>query len=127
MTNPEALLHPNRYPTVGSFFMFWFVIINYHCYNSAKVINKKMAILINFINIFFNLLIVALFIRIILSWFRISEENILIKVLNEVTDPILLPFQKIIPPVGMIDFSPIAAFIALEVVKELILFIIGLI
>jgi YggT family protein len=86
-----------------------------------------MATLVSFINIFFNLLIIALFIRIILSWFSISEDNFLIKVLNDITNPILLPFQKIIPPVGMIDFSPIAAFIALEVAKELILFIIGLI
>jgi len=78
--------------------------------------------LILFINIFFNLLIAALFIRIILSWFRISEDNFLLQILFNITNPILLPFQKIIPPVGMIDFSPIAAFIALEIIRELLIF-----
>ena len=83
--------------------------------------------LILFINIFFNLLIIALFIRILLSWFRIAEDNFFVQVLFDITNPILLPFQKIIPPVGMIDFSPIAAFIALEIIRELIIFGIKLI
>ncbi|MBU2595264.1 YggT family protein [Patescibacteria group bacterium] len=80
-----------------------------------------------FIDIFFNILIIALFIRILLSWFRISEDNIFIQILFNITNPILLPFQKIIPPLGMIDFSPIAAFIALEIVRELLIFAIRLI
>lgn len=83
--------------------------------------------LILFLNIFFNLLIIALFIRILLSWFRISEDNFFVQILFNITNPILLPFQKIIPPVGMIDFSPIAAFIALEIVRELLIFAIRLI
>lgn len=83
--------------------------------------------LILFINILFNLLIIVLFIRIILSWFRISEDNALVQILFNITNPILLPFQKIIPPLGMIDFSPIAAFIALEILKELLIFVIKII
>ena len=83
--------------------------------------------LILFVEIFFNILIIALFIRILLSWFRISEDNIFIQILFNITNPILLPFQKIIPPLGMIDFSPIAAFIALEIVRELLIFAIRLI
>jgi YggT family protein len=82
--------------------------------------------LILFINIFFNLLIIALFIRILLSWFRIADDNFLVQILFNITNPILLPFQKIIPPVGMIDFSPIAAFIALEIIRELLIFLIKL-
>ncbi len=83
--------------------------------------------LILFINILLNLLIIALFIRIILSWFKISEDNALLRILFNITNPILLPFQKIIPPMGMIDFSPIAAFIALEIIRELLIFLIRLI
>ena len=83
--------------------------------------------LILFINIFFNLLIIALFIRILLSWFRVAEDNFFVQILFNITNPILLPFQKIIPPIGMIDFSPIAAFIALEIIRELLIFLIRLI
>lgn len=82
--------------------------------------------LILFINIFFNLLIITLFIRILLSWFRIAEDNFFVQILFDITNPILLPFQKIIPPVGMIDFSPIAAFIVLEIIRELLIFVIKL-
>jgi len=83
--------------------------------------------LILFINIFFNLLIAALFIRIILSWFQVSGDNFLVQILLNITNPILLPFQKIIPPIGMMDFSPIAAFIVLEIIRELLIFAVRLI
>jgi len=86
-----------------------------------------MSFLITFINIFFNLLIVLLFVRVLLSWFRISENNVFIHILASITDPILLPFQKIIPPAGGIDFSPIVAFIALEIIRELLVFLVRLI
>ena len=86
-----------------------------------------MNFVVTFIDVFFNLLIVAIFIRVLLSWFRIDPDNSLIKIINQLTDPILLPFQKIIPPLGMIDFSPIVALIALEILKELLIFGIKLI
>lgn len=81
-----------------------------------------MSFLILFINILFNIIIVALFIRIILSWFRVSPENFFIGLIIDITNPLLLPFQRIIPPVGMLDFSPIAAFITLEILRKLLIF-----
>lgn len=57
----------------------------------------------------YSLLIV---IRVVFSWFM-SWSNPLMKVLIRLTEPILEPFRRLIPPVGMIDISPIIVLLIL--------------
>lgn len=61
-----------------------------------------------------------IFARIILSWIRINTYNPVVKFIYETTEPVLGFFRKIIPPVGMIDFSPIAAFFVIKLLGNLI-------
>jgi len=58
----------------------------------------------------YSLLIV---IRIILSWIT-SSVNRLTRFLMRLTDPILEPFRRIIPPLGMFDISPIIVLLLLN-------------
>ncbi len=51
----------------------------------------------------YSLLIVV---RIVMSWVT-SSGNALMRFLLKVTDPIMEPFRRIIPPLGMFDISPI--------------------
>jgi YggT family protein len=37
----------------------------------------------------------------------------------EVTDPLLLPFQKILPPMAGLDFSPILALVVIQILQSL--------
>lgn len=70
--------------------------------------------------LFFTILIWIMIVRILLSWFpNINWYNQPFKALKDITDPILEPFRKIIPPISGIDFSPIAAFLALEIIREI--------
>ena len=59
---------------------------------------------------FYALLI---FIRIIFSWGMVSYANPVMRFLINATDPLLVPLRRMIPPLGMIDISPIVAFIIL--------------
>ncbi len=43
----------------------------------------------------------------------------MLTMLERVTDPILRPIQRVVPPLGGIDFSPVVAWLALEVIKIL--------
>jgi YggT family protein len=65
----------------------------------------------------FTLLIIAIFIRAILSWFSIDPRNPLIAALDAVTEPILEPIRRFMPRLG-IDLSPLIAIIVLEVVAR---------
>jgi YggT family protein len=52
-----------------------------------------------------------IFIRIIFSWGMVSYANPVMRFLVNATDPLLVPLRRIIPPLGMMDISPIVAFI----------------
>lgn len=50
-------------------------------------------------------------IRIIFSWGQVSRANRVMRFLSNATDPILLPLRRMVPTLGMIDISPIVAFL----------------
>ena len=73
------------------------------------------------------ILLVILLARIASSWFRPPISGIgrsLWDLLYDVTDPVLKPFQKMIPPVqagGLgLDFAPMALFVILLVLWQVI-------
>ncbi len=62
---------------------------------------------------------VALFARVILSWFPLQRGGVMAKIngfLVRVTDPVLEPVRKVLPRMGMFDLSPIIVFLVLEIV-----------
>ena len=68
---------------------------------------------------------IAIFGRIILSWFPVSPGGIaaqIFTVLYAITEPVLGPLRRAIPPVGgMFDLSPIVVIIGIQVIKGLVL------
>ena len=67
---------------------------------------------------FLGLLSLAIFIRIILSWFM-TTGNRFTRFLMRFTDPILEPFRRLIPPLGgMIDISPIIVMFLLDLFQR---------
>ena len=64
-----------------------------------------------------------LIIRIILSWVGVSPYttyNELLGALYQITDVILKPFARLPVRVGMMDFSPIVAFVVLQLLQRLL-------
>ncbi len=56
----------------------------------------------------------ALIIYILMSWFPNARETSIGQMLARICEPYLEQFRKFIPPLGMIDISPIVAFIVLR-------------
>ncbi len=73
-----------------------------------------------FIRFLIDVLTIAIFARVIISWFPVNPGNRLVDVLYQVTEPILAPLRRIIPRVGMIDLTPMIAIILLRVVAALV-------
>ena len=61
----------------------------------------------------FKILYFLLVVRIILSWFPVDPYNNVVTTLYQITDPLLAPFRKLPLRLGMIDFSPLLAFLVL--------------
>jgi YggT family protein len=58
-----------------------------------------------------------LILRIVISWVRINEYNPWIRLLVKLTEPYLEPFRSLFPPLAGIDFSPILAFLVLNMLR----------
>lgn len=69
----------------------------------------------------FTVVMASIFIRVIASWFGISEYRRWMRPLVLLTDWIIRPIRRLIPPTGMIDFSPMLAWLALWVARGLVL------
>lgn len=60
--------------------------------------------------------------RIILSWIpNIDRANPIVQFLYQVTEPVLDPVRRNIPPLGMIDLSPIIVFIGLRILQSILM------
>jgi len=51
--------------------------------------------------------------RSLTSWFPNARQNRIVEVLYQITDPIMLPLQRLVPRIGMIDISPMVAVLIL--------------
>jgi len=60
-----------------------------------------------------SIYIVLIFMRIVFSWGMVSYSNRLMRFLVNTTEPLLGPLRRIIPPLGVMDISPIFAFLIL--------------
>ncbi|MFF2445924.1 YggT family protein [Neobacillus sp. NPDC058068] len=56
----------------------------------------------------------ALIVYILMSWFPNARESSIGQFLARICEPYLEPFRKIIPPIGMMDISPIVAILVLN-------------
>ena len=76
--------------------------------------------LITFFQLLFQILYIAIFARIILSWIDAGGQMRISQILHEITEPILMPIRRIMPRTGMFDLSPMVAIILLDLLRRLI-------
>lgn len=75
---------------------------------------------VHILNILFQVYTVMLFARIIGSWVPELQQYRVFQFIAYYTDPYLNLFRRFIPPLGMIDISPIVAFLFLSILKNVI-------
>ncbi len=78
-------------------------------------------LLVEVINVAFMVYTWLIIGRIVLSWISHSPDHPLIRFVYELTDPYLALFRRIIPPIGMLDLSPIIAIIVLQILRALLI------
>ena len=83
-----------------------------------------VSILLTTVTLLFQLLSLAILARVIISWLpvagvRVDMYHPLIRLLYQITDPILDPIRRF-TTFGMIDFSPIVALILLWVIQQVL-------
>ena len=77
-------------------------------------------LLIDIINLAFELFSLLMLARILLSWFNPDPYNPIVQFLHNTTEPILAPVRRRLPPMGMFDFSPLVVLIAAWVIQQIL-------
>lgn len=72
-------------------------------------------VLATFINTLALVLVWAIIIRALMSWFVPQGSTSLSRILVEVTEPVLGPIRRVLPSFGGFDLSPIIAIVVLQV------------
>lgn len=85
-----------------------------------------MIFVYEFLSILLTVLYVAILARVLLSWFPINPSNPLVRLLWDITEPILAPLRRVIPRIGMFDLSPLAAFLVITFLAQALGIRIGL-
>lgn len=80
------------------------------------------------VNDAFYLYSLVLLARVLSSWIPgLDPRTPAVRLLVSLTEPVLAPLRRALPPVGGLDLSPVVAFLLLEVVRRLVVaFLVGL-
>jgi YggT family protein len=82
---------------------------------------QSMSAIITIVSLAFQIYEFLILIRVLLSWVRINPYHPVIRILYQITDPVLDPLRRVIPPIGgAIDISPVVALIILEIVHRIV-------
>jgi YggT family protein len=62
----------------------------------------------------------VLFVAVILSWINLPDDNPIVRVVRQLTEPVLAPLRKVIPPIAGLDLSPIILLLGIRLVQRLL-------
>ena len=72
-------------------------------------------------SLFLKIFFFAMIISVILSWVAPGSYNPGAQLVNQICEPLLAPFRKLIPNLGGLDISPIFAFMALHLLDRFVI------
>jgi YggT family protein len=78
------------------------------------------AVLVNFLQLLAFVLWLLLITRVVMSWTNPRGGGGLTAFVYQVTEPILAPIRRVLPPTGGIDWSPLIAMLILGVILRLV-------
>jgi len=73
------------------------------------------------IGLFLNVLLFSILVQVVVSWVNPGTYNPAISLLYSLTEPVMRPCRRLIPPMSGIDLSPLVALIAIQLAKMLLL------
>lgn len=76
---------------------------------------------IDLVGLVFTVYTVAIIVMAVISWINPNQYNPVQTLLYAITEPLMRPFRQLIPPIGGVDLSPLAAIITIQVLKMLLM------
>ncbi len=74
-----------------------------------------------FVNVLAQALVLAIFVRVIMSWVPMRLPFGLNELVWNVSEPVLAPIRRCLPIAGGMDFSPLIALLLIQILASIIL------
>jgi YggT family protein len=81
-----------------------------------KNLGTNMPFLARLIDLYSLVVVVA----VVLSWIQLDPRSPPVTITRALTEPLLAPIRRVLPPMGGLDVSPMVLLIALQIVKGLL-------
>jgi len=78
--------------------------------------------MIRLLDALIDLYILAVIVRVVLSWINFDPHNPFVKFLIQITEPVLRKIRQVIPPISGIDLSPMILIFGLYILRNLFLY-----
>jgi YggT family protein len=88
---------------------------------SAGIAGLLLIALAEVLATFINIFLFAIIIQVILSWVNTGGYNPVIGLIQTLSEPVMRPIRKFIPPLGGLDLTPLFASLGLMVIKMLLI------
>jgi len=103
---------------VGGLLLIWVLEFLAGFFSSAAAAVESPGGIVRFlVALAFSILRVALIVRIVSTWFQISPYSKWIRWSYVLTEWMLAPLRRILPPFGPLDLSPLVAFLLLSLLQ----------
>ena len=84
------------------------------------VLANLLSALAQLLQMVFQAYTLILVVRVLITWVNPDPFNPVVQFLSRVTDPVLEPLRRVIPPLGPIDISPVIALLLLQALQHFI-------
>lgn len=89
-------------------------------------VNLVIVAIAQLVDLAFSVFIFSVLIQAVLSWITPGTYNPVTSVLFSLTEPVLRPLRRVIPPISGFDLSPLVAILGLQVARMLVMPLFGL-
>lgn len=93
---------------------------------AIDLLNLVIIAVTQLVDLAFSVFIFAILIQAILSWITPGTYNPVTSVLFSLTEPVLRPVRRVIPPISGFDLSPLVAILGLQVIRMLVMPLFGM-
>lgn len=77
--------------------------------------------LIEVLSTILNIYTFILIARALISWVSPDPDNKIVQILYQLTEPVLAPVRRFLPPIGGLDLSVVVVLIAIQVIRSALL------
>lgn len=80
-----------------------------------------MSFTVRVVNALFELMYLALLLRVLVSWLpNLDRRHPAVRLLDDLTEPILAPLRRVLPTAGPLDLSPLVAYFVLRLAQRVV-------